>query len=78
MNLDSAIYGADDNGMAQRISGDALTNTAGKEDIWGGRIDQSAVAKGNSPKDKTDDDVKVIGDKGDSRASTKGNHGKQD
>jgi hypothetical protein len=71
----SNIYGSDENSMANRISSDALENTAGKEDIWGAAIDQSARSKGNAP-DKNEETV-VTHNKGDSRATTKGNHGKQ-
>lgn len=75
----SPIYGADDNDFAQGIAADALRNTSGKEDIWGATLDQSAMSHGTS-KGTTDDTNPVVIVKpntGDSRATTKGNHGAQ-
>lgn len=77
MARDNSIYGLDETGMAERISGEALRPSGAKEDYWGKTFDQSAVAKGNA----TDPgEAKAKGTKGnsDSRAKTAGNHGKQD
>lgn len=64
------IYGHDDNSFAEGIASDALSNTSGKEDVWGARFDQSAVSKGETA-DKGE--ARAIGNKSDSRAKTKGN-----
>lgn len=70
----SAIYGADDNDFAQGIAADALRNTAPPQIT----IDNSAMSHGTSKGTTTDTNpVKVISDKGDSRATVKGNHGEQ-
>jgi hypothetical protein len=77
--LDSNLYGADDNGFAQRISSDALSPKQGDEDIWGSAVDDSAMSHGASEGTtaKTNP-VKVVHDKGDGRAKSSGNHGAQD
>jgi hypothetical protein len=64
MKLD-AIYGTDENGMANSISSDALSQTKGSA----GPLDTKG-SKGNA----TDPgEVEVTGNKGDSRAKSKGN-----
>jgi len=50
---DPAIYGTDDTGFADKISGDALIPVAGgaganMSDYWGDTIDDAAKAKGNT------------------------------
>lgn len=45
----SIIYGIDENDFAQGIAADALKNTAGTEDVWGGAIDQGDRSHGNKP-----------------------------
>lgn len=72
--LDSNIYGADNNGFAQRISADALANTSNDA----GSLDNSAMSHGTSKGTSTDTNpVVVTHDKSDGRAKTAGNHGAQ-
>lgn len=80
MGRDNNIYGLDENGMAERISGEALRPSGAKEDYHdGARVDQSARSKGNTPQyEDPDVVVKNSGGGNDSRAKTSGNHGKQD
>ena len=76
--LDSNIYGIDSNDFAQRISSDALSQTAGDADIWGAVLDQTAMSRGTSKGTSPDTNpVKIVSNKSDSRATTKGNHGDQ-
>jgi hypothetical protein len=69
-----SIYGTDPTGMADRIASDALSDTSPRADIWGMPIEQDARSKGNSP--EPNPETKTISNKGDSRATSKGNHGK--
>lgn len=71
----SDIYGIDENAYASRVSSEALSSGQGTEDIWGSLTQDKAEAKGNKPLDPSE--IKVVSDKGDSRATTKGNHGAQ-
>jgi hypothetical protein len=69
------IYGIDSNAFAGKIASEALSQGQGSEDIWGSLTQDKAEAKGNKPDDPGP--VKVVSDKADSRATTKGNHGTQ-
>lgn len=72
--LDSNIYGIDVNNMAESIASDALSNTAGKEDVWGATTDQEARAKGNTPQyENPEASVTNPGGGSDSLAKAKGN-----
>jgi len=76
MGRDNSIYGLDETGMAERISGEALRPSGSSENVWGGGLTGEKGSKGNA----TDPgEVKVKSNKeSDSRAKTSGNHGKQD
>jgi hypothetical protein len=71
----SGIYGADDNGMASKISSAVLRDTSGPADM----LDQTSMSRGTSKGTVPDTNEVVIihPNKGDSRATTKGNHGSQ-
>ena len=72
----NSIYGLDETGMAEKVSGEALRPSGAKEDFWGSTFDQSAKSKGNA---SDPGDAKAKSNKeNDSRAKTQGNHGKQD
>lgn len=76
MGRDNSIYGLDENGMAERISGEALRPSGAKEDYWGKTFDQGARSKGNA--DENPEAKAKSNKENDSRAKTSGNHGKQD
>lgn len=66
------IYGTDDNGFAESVSSDALTNTAGTEDVWSKSLTDATKSKGNLPADPGEVEV-VHPNKKDSRAKSRGN-----
>jgi hypothetical protein len=52
-SVDSSIYGTDSTSFAEGIATDALTNTAGTADFWGGIQDERGVAKANVGREST-------------------------
>lgn len=73
-SLDSNMYGADDTSMAESIASDALGNTQGGEDIWGGLKDSRAESR-DGAEDPQPGDVKTGPSKqnrSDSRATSRG------
>lgn len=69
--MDPNIYGHDDNGFAESIASEALGRPSPNAHS-GAPIDQSAQAKGGADRPENPE-AKIVGNKGDSRANSKGN-----
>lgn len=68
----SGIYGADDNGLAERVSGEALGSGVGDADYWGGiEGDGSEQSMGNVGNEPTDD-FKILSGRANAATSNKG------